>query len=273
MNVQRIVTKLGRKFKHASPTLLTWVGAGGVVATSILAVRATPKAMKIIAENTGYNHDGEMYSPSKMEIVQLTFKCYIPSALVGASTIVCIFGANVLNKKQQASIASIYAMMDQSYQQYRKAANEVYGEDADSQIRAQVAKDVYFSSDGYAVYDPDIDPSDKVLFYDEFSKQYFTSTMAGVINAQYHLNRNWSLQGEVSVNEYYGFLGIDKLKGGDDIGWTYEFAEEGLMRIDFDISKIEMDDGLECFLISYIHEPIPLDWTAEDVYNSYLQNK
>lgn len=36
--------KIGRSLKKASPTILTCIGAAGVVATAVLAVKATPKA-------------------------------------------------------------------------------------------------------------------------------------------------------------------------------------------------------------------------------------
>lgn len=248
MKGTKIINKAGRNLQQLSPTILTFLGVGGVITTSALAVRATPKAHQL-------KLDVEDYGGDKLDIFLATWKCYIPAALVGTATIACILGANVLNKKQQASIASIYALADQTYQQYRKAAKEVYGEDADNQIKAQVAKDIYISCDGYKVYSPDLDSaSEKVLFYDYYSNRYFTSTVAAVINAQYHLNRNWSLKGEVVINDFYEYLGIDKIKGGD-VGWADDFVEQGFMWIDFDISKVIMDDGLECFVVSAVHEP------------------
>lgn len=278
MKVGRIMSKAGRQFQHLSPAILTWLGVGGVVATTILAVKATPKALDVIEKEYNSRWEmnvdvGDFKKPgplSKFDIVRVAWPCYIPATLVGVSTIFCIVGANVLNKKQQASIASIYAMADQSYRQYRKAAEEVYGEDANSKIMAQVAKDMYADSGGYKVYSPDLDSdSDKVLFYDSYASRYFTSTLASVINAQYHLNRNWQLRGVASVNEFYHFLGIDKIKGGDDIGWGYDLAEGGLAWVDFDISKTEMEDGLECLIVTSVYPPEALDIDQDYPRDSY----
>jgi len=256
MNVQRLMTKIGRKLKKSSPTILTAFGAGGVVATTVLAVKATPKAVDMIHEKQ-IRHPDPM---TKTEKIQLVWQCYIPTALVGGTTIACIFGANILNKKQQASMASIYAMLDQSYKRYVQAAKEVYGEDADERIRAQVAKDMYIGCDGGYLYSPDEDTaSEKVLFYDYQSSRYFESTVAGVINAQYHLNRDWSMRGEVSINTFYEFLGIDKIKGWDDLGWSWDFAEQGFTWIDFGMKKTVMDDGLECYVIYAIQPPEPFE--------------
>jgi len=243
--------------KRSSPAILTCLGAIGVVATSVLAVKATPKAVDIIRAHEGIDHEGNYYEPTKLEVIQLTWKCYIPAALVGLSTIACIFGANVLNKRNQASLASAYALLSESYQQYRKAAKAIYGEDADSKIKAQMAKDTYVSADGYSVYSADMDlESERILCYDLFSKRYFTSTMAAVLNAQYHINRNLQLRGSVSINEFYEFLGIDKIENGDDIGWSIdEFIEDGIMWLDFDNRHTVLDDGLECCVISALRNP------------------
>jgi hypothetical protein len=259
-----LLSKTKSFLKRSSPTILTCFSVAGVVGTTVLAVRATPKALEIINDERLERADNDekfIYGSTPLpikDVIRLTWKCYIPAALVGLSTIACIFGANVLNKRNQASLASAYALLSESYQQYRKAAKTVYGDDADSKIKAQMAKDTYISDGwGYSVYSPDLDSeSEKILCYDLFSRRYFTSTMAAVLNAQYHVNRNLQLRGEVSINEYYDFLGIDKIENGDDIGWSIdEFIEGGIAWLDFNNMHTVMDDGLECCVISALWDP------------------
>jgi len=251
-----LLSKTKSFLKRSSPTILTCFSIVGVVGTTVLAVKATPKAVDIIRDREGIDHEGNYYGPTKLEVIQSCWKCYIPAALVGLSTITCIIGINVLNKRNQASLASAYALLSESYQQYRKAAKTVYGDDADSKIKVQMAKDTYISAygyiDSYSVYYPDLDSeSEKILCYDLFSQRYFTSTIAAVLNAQYHINRNLILRGSASINEFYEFLGIDKIENGDDIGWDMdEFIEEGIIWIDFDNRHTVLDDGLECCVIS-----------------------
>ncbi len=248
--------------KRSSPTILTCIGAIGVVATSVMAVKVTPKAVDIIRAREGIDHEGNYYGPTKLEVIQSCWKCYIPAALVGLSTIACIFGANVLNKRNQASLVSAYAMLSESYQQYRRAANTVYGEDADSKIKAQMAKDTYVSADGYSVYSSDLDPEgEKILCYDLFSQRYFTSTMAAVLNAQYHVNRNLCLRGDTTINEFYEFLGLDEIEYGNEIGWSMdELMEGGIMWLDFENSQSVLDDGMECCVISALWDPNKFDY-------------
>lgn len=239
--------------RRSSPTILTCASAVGVVATAVMAVRATPKAIILLEEAK----DDKGEDLTKLEIVRTAGPVYIPAALIGLSTIACIIGIKVLSKRNQASLASAYALLSESYQRYRKAANTIYGYDADSKIVAQMAKEVYVHADGYSVYSSDLDAdSEKILCYDLFSKRYFTTTMAAVINAQYHINRNLCLRGYSNLNEFYEFLGIEKIDYGDEIGWSMdELMEGGIMWLDFDNCYTKMDDGMECCVISALSDP------------------
>lgn len=250
MQKVKISKRVGCQLYRSSPTILTVVASVGVIATTITAVQATPKAIKLLKE--AELEKGE--NLTKLEIIRVAGSAYVPSALLGVSTIVCIFGANALNQKKQASLMSAYAMLNESYKQYRKSAKIVYGEDADDKIHAEMAKDAMVSTCdwGYRVYDMDMDrESKRLLFYDLASKKYFTTTMAAVLNAQYHVNRNLALRGDCSLNEYLSFLGIEGIDGGDELGWdiTYMVEEMDCYWLDFDNCKTTLEDGLECIVI------------------------
>ena len=118
LNLQRLAQRSKIYLRKSSPTILSCIGAIGVVATSALAVRATPKAIRKIRTDSKVNHDGDPEAYSKLEAVRSAWVCYIPAAISGTATIFCIFGANVLNKRQQASISSAYALLNSSYQDY-----------------------------------------------------------------------------------------------------------------------------------------------------------
>ncbi len=93
--------------KRSSPTILCCIAAVGVVGTAVASVKATPKAMKLLKKAT--DEKGEELS--KAEIVITVAHLYIPAAAIGAGTIFCIFGANALNKQQQARLMSAYALL------------------------------------------------------------------------------------------------------------------------------------------------------------------
>jgi len=251
MNLEKMTYQAARYLSRNSSTILTTLGAVGVVATTIVAVRATPKVHTIIKQ-TEYENKEPL---TTFEKVRIAVPHYIPSALIGLGTISCIIGSNMVNQKYQQSLLGAYALLDSSYKSYRTSARNVFGPDADNQIMMDVAHKAYVSNDGYAIYDPDTDDSDKVLFYDYFSERYFRATMASVINGQYHINRNLMLKGEVTVNEFYDFIGLETLKFGDHLGWGNEFFEDGMMWIDFENRLTVMEDGVECYIMSATFEP------------------
>lgn len=92
MQKVKISKRVGRQLYRSSPTILTVVASVGVVTTTIMAVRATPKAIKILKE--AELEKGE--DLSKLEIIRAAGPIYIPSVLLGVSTIACIFGAIAL---------------------------------------------------------------------------------------------------------------------------------------------------------------------------------
>ena len=117
--------------KKNSSTILTCLGATGVVITSVMAVKATPKAMLLLEEEKE-NKGSEL---TKLEVVMTAAPAYIPAVGIGLSTIACIFGANILNKRQQAALMSAYALINRSYRDYRSKLRELLGEETDEQVR------------------------------------------------------------------------------------------------------------------------------------------
>ena len=232
--------------KRNGSTILTVLGGAGVVATAVTAVKATPKAIKLI----------EVYEEQKgedlttLEKIKVAGPHYIPSILIGAGTIACIFGANVLNKRIQASLMSAYALIDSSCKEYKKKVKELYGEEAHKEVISSIAKDKY--TDDNHVND------NKMLFYDEFSHRYFESTLEDVIKAEYNTNRQLQCNGVVYLNEYYEFLGLEPSPGGTELGWSSGILESHYLaeQIAFDHGKVVLEDGLECCIITLRYEPV-----------------
>ena len=246
--MNRLLSSSKTFLKNNSSTILTCIGAVGVVATSIMAVKATPKAMALLEQ--AKEEKGEELT--KFDIVRVAGPAYIPSIVVGASTLACIFGANILNQKGQASLMSAYALVDSSYKDYRKKVDELYGEAAGAQVRAGIAQDKY--------EDIDIELSDgRLLYYDFYSGQYFEATPAEVKNAEYELNRKLMLDDCVYLNEWYQLLDLEPLEHGLDFGWSSCANMDAYWQtwIDFNHEKTVMDDGLECIIISFMQDPFP----------------
>lgn len=249
-------------FKRNSSLMLSILGAAGVVVTAVTAVRATPKALSLIDE--AEKEKGEALS--KTEIIVTAGGVYIPSLLIGVSTIACVLSAAVLSRRQQASLMSAYALLNRSYREYRQKLKELYGEDAHKNIVDSIAKehceDTHIYCSG-AIYnstldvDSEHDPEIIRTFYDCYSKRYFETTLSKVIQAEYHLNRNYMLWGEITVNEFYDFLGIKGIKDGDGIGWVVN--DDFYYWVDFNHRLNVLDDGMEVFMIEMIIEPCSIE--------------
>lgn len=78
---------------------------------------------------------------TKLETIKIAGPVYIPPILLGASTITCVLGANVLNKRTQAALVSAYGLLAESYKEYRNKVIDIYGEEADKKVKEEIAKD------------------------------------------------------------------------------------------------------------------------------------
>lgn len=232
--------------KKNAPTILSGLAGAGVVATTVLAVKATPKALALLEE--AEEQKGEELT--KTEIITVAGKVYIPTILVGVGTLACIFGANILSKRQQAAMMSAYALLDSSYKEYKSKVKELHGEEAHGEVVKGIAKDKY-EEDKIDVGE------DMQLFFDEFSGRYFESTMERVRNAEYQLNRELFMKSYATLNEWYYFLGMLPHEAGDMYGWTPEGNHENSWQewIDFRHMKTYIDNDLECHIIGFYQEP------------------
>lgn len=247
--------------RHSSK-ILTVMGAAGVVATTVLAVKATPKALELIdAELHEQNRERlarsvanscESYSPvdklKPVEVIKVAWKPYIPAAITGISTIACIFGANYLSVRSQASLMSAYALLDSSFKEYRAKTEELYPDE--SRI---VEREIIRSK-----FDENVrTDNEKELFFDFHSMRYFNSTMEEVEKAADILNQKLAMDGYACLNDFYDILGIKNTPYGHQLGWSLMYNDKmyGKPELEFNYDKIVLEDGLECTTIEIDYPP------------------
>lgn len=240
---------LSLKWQKRSSTVLTFIGAAGVIATAILSAKATPKAVEILRENSGWTHEGIVEEPTSIDKIKLCWKCYIPAAAVGLSTIICIFGANGINKKRQAALISAYGLLRSSFNEYKDKVAELMGEEGVSEIRKAVSKD-HFKEQNIP------EEGGKLLFYDYFSGQYFTSTMAELIDAEYQMNRKFAVRGYVTIGEWYELLNLPNDMFNDVLGWSLDNEDDSEFRwIDYEHELAKTEDGRDYYIVHMIYPP------------------
>ena len=261
--MQKLFYKTASSLKSNSSTILTVVAAGGVVITAVSTGKAAIKADKLL--KAAKEKKGE--DLTKTEVILTAGPAYIPPVVLGVSTIACIFGINTLNKKQQAALASAYALVENSYKDYRNKVKEMFGEEVDTQIRDSIMmeernRDIIAYAPGCQILPQD---GEIRTFYEPNRRSYFESTVEAVQNAEYHLNRNLAIRGDVTLNEFYSFLGLSETISGNVLGWDIQTLIESYESpwIDFDHRLVTLDDGLECYVIE---TPIPPTLEGEYEY-------
>lgn len=237
------LTKTCAKFlrKHGG-TLLAIGASVGVVLTAIETGKATIKAEKLVELNKDVPEYG------MKEKVKDCWQFYIPAAVLGAGTIGCIIGSNMLSRKEIASLSAAYVALGKSYQQYRRQVAECIGTEAEADIL-----------ENSKVEEKPAEEDKKLLCYEPFSNRYFHATEAELYDAFYQVNRDFNLNSEVSINNLYSYLGLDYLPEKDDMGWCsdYMINEWEYFWIDFVANKQTTDDGLEVYQVYAFQPPIP----------------
>ncbi len=245
--VEKFILKSEGFLRKNSPTILTCVGAVGVVATAVVTAKATPKALSLL--ETAEEKKGEELT--KKEKFKVAAPVFIPAAIVGGATISCIFGSNILNKKQQAALVSAYAALNKTYNDHKDKIEELYGENAIKTVAEEISKDKR--------KDANVETAEgEVVFYDEYSKRFFASTHERVQKAQYYLNRNLTMRDYAYLNEWYHELGLPEVEHGYTLGWTTALCTDHYWQpwIDFTKEHVVDDDGKDYYIIRMFQEPI-----------------
>ena len=242
--VKRGLYQVVKTIKANSPTILSVVACGGVVATGVLSAVYHKKAIEKLKEEENKTR----FDLTPIEKAKVLAPNYIWPAVSGGATIALILTSNALNKKQQAALYGGLIALDRCYKTYRNKVNDIYGESADATVVKEMSKDAIKKKDI-----PQKSTIEQTLFYEENSDQFFWSTMEDVIQAEYELNRLFILRGDASLNDWLKILDIPTCEFGDTLGWDDYVGEVtyGFRWIDFehryvDETEFHEDPALQC---------------------------
>lgn len=268
MNVWKMVSKNGG-------TILTCMGVAGLVSTAITAGRASIKAVDLIAkeriarqfeydeyvddiEKSGDCKWASIEPLKKSEIFKLTWRCYIPTFLIGGASIACIIGANSVHLKKQAAIMSAYALAETGFKEYRHKVVEIIGDKKASEVRESIVQDRIKKNP--PKHDTVIiTGKGKQLCYEALSGRYFESDIEAIRKARNELNAEFVRTGELMLNDVYYALGLENNKIGYELGW-YAMdpnIEQWLLEFKFDSCLTE--DGVPCLVVDFLVPPTMKD--------------
>ena len=250
-NLSRIARGVRTVVSKHSPEILTGIGIAGMITTTVMAVRATPKALELIDEGKlerADNDENFIYDSTPLpvkDVIKLTWRCYIPAAVTGCLSVSCLIGASSVNIRRNAALATAYTLSETALKEYRGKVVEVIGDKKEQAVRDAVAKD---KIDQNPVTSREIIVKEKgnTLCYDVTSGRYFKSDIDKLKKIENELNRQMRDDMYISLNEFYYEIGLNPTSIGDDLGWSIDSGY-----IDLNFSSQLTDDGTPCLVIDY----------------------
>lgn len=244
MNSKQIknwIHSLGKTANQKSPMILAAMGIGAGISAVGLGIEATIKATKKVeAENR--SRDTKM---NKKEIFQSVWKFYIPTVVTSMFSTACIIGSYSAHAKQNMALAAAYKLSETAFTEFREKAVEEIGVNKVNDIQKKIANRHMEETPAPSREVP-IVGSGSVLCFDDYSGRYFKCDRETIRKAANDCNDILKNEMYVSLNEFYGRIGLPYTSGGSEVGWNIDQFPFNVL---FD-TKIA-DNGEPCLVVTY----------------------
>ena len=254
-NLVKVYNKSEMKVRKYSPEILAGVGVVGVIASTVMACKATTKLNDILAESKEqleqiktvavdpayadkYTED-DAKKDTTITYVQTgvkVAKIYAPSVILCASSLGCLLASNNILRKRNAALSAAYMTVDKSFKEYRRRVAERFGDEVEKEIRYNIkAKEIVtVDEEGNEVKETVkvIEGADNPTTYSDYARFFDESCPAWQNDPEYNLtflraqqqyaNDLLKAQGRLFLNDVYKMLGIDITKAGQVVGWIYD---------------------------------------------------
>lgn len=254
-NTPKFIKSIRTTLSKHGPEILTGVGVTGVITSTVLAVKATPKALRLIDNEKQYRAEladvsVEEVELPKLDVLKTCWKCYIPAAITGTVGLVCIIGASSANARRHAALATAYKLSETALVEYRDKVVETIGEKKEQAVRDKVAEE-QITKTPVSKNEVIITGKGESLCFDPWSSRYFTSNIDLVRRAEVTLNERMlhDITGYASLNEFYDEIGLSHTEVGDYLGWN----TTNLIKLE--ISSHVTDDGRPSLVVGHYNRP------------------
>lgn len=241
--IQTAVTK-------KSPEILTGIGIAGMITTTVLAVKATPKALELIESEKESKKEFPDDKPglNAVEVAKVAWKPYIPAAVTGVVSVACLIGASSVSARRNAALATAYQLSTNALTEYKEKVVETIGEKKEKGIREKIAQDKV-AQNPVSKSEVVITGAGDVLFLEPVSMRYFTSDIEKVRKIINDINYRMTcgMEEYISLSEFYDEIGLTHTSNSDEIGWN--LYKDGQIRLDFHPTVAE--DGKPCLMLEY----------------------
>ena len=242
--------------KEHNPEILVGLGVAGMMTSTVLAVKATPKALDIMEDKKA---DLGVTYLTRKEIAQATWKLYAPSIGVGLASAACIILGTSNSIKRNTALATVYALSESTLREYQSKAKEMLGEEKAAELDREVSKSRVKKREVTTVVETEGSEyihhtgNGDTLVYDSLSGRYFRSSMNAIESAVNLINKSLLNDYIMTLNEFYNELGVPTIGAGSLIGWK---SDKELLEVSFesDVDK----NGNPYLILSYKNRPIPV---------------
>ncbi len=246
-NLSDLCKKTLKSAEKHSPEILIGVGIAGFVTSTILAVTATPKAIRLIEAR---KEELEVEELTALETVKTAGKCYIPAAISTVASAACIIGAKKIDMKRNAALATAYSITQESLKTYQRKVIETIGENKEQKIRDEIAKDKLNENPPEA-NQVVVTGTGQTLCYLKPMDKYFECDIEKIRKAEAKLNSILYSEMFVSVNDFYEQIGLRCFSElGDELGWNVDDGP-----IEFQYSSQLTENDKPVFVIDFRIEP------------------
>lgn len=242
--VQNVVTKHG-------PEILTGLGIAGMVSSTVLAVKATPKAVKKLEEFKKNNLESdEKIKP--IDAVKVTWKDYMPAVVTGGVSVACLIGASRVSLKRNAALATAYSLSEAALREYKDAVVETIGEKKEKTVKETVAKKK-IESNPPNPSEVIITGNGDTLCYDMLCGRYFKSNRNTLDMAANIMNRRLRSEMYLSLNDFYSEIGLEPVNVGYYLGWNIN--KDACDDVEIDYGAHLTEDGTPCVTVDFTKRP------------------
>lgn len=252
MYISRLMKSATRFAEDHLPQILVGVGVAGMAGAVGTAIKATPKAEKLIGEKKEELGKDEL---TVKETVEATWKCYIPTAVLMILATACVVGSTNINEKRKNALTAALTLAQSSIQEFKDAAKEVVGEEKAAEI-SEKARDNKIKNPTGSVPQVVVINGDGQLFFDPTTNAKFPSTVNKLKSVVNDLNKEMRDVCVITLNEFYTATGRGPTKGvGDGFGW--DINRNGYLDLEFE-PHLNDETGQTEFYINFVNPPMAL---------------
>lgn len=280
------VGRAGAVASKYSPQILTGVGIGAVVVSTVLIAKATLKLEDVMdvhaerkadvdekkqtmtAEEYSSTHHKRDMTKVYMHTAKDLTKLYGLPISLGVVGISCIVGGQGIQYKRTVGAVAAYKTLEESFDRYRARVVEEFGLDKDEEFnKTYVVREETDEEGNTSVTVEKLEERDYVFFHDNNNHNWKNTSpdynLMFVKAQETYANQLLSTRGHVLLNDVLDSLGMPRTHEGAVVGWV--LTQDGPNFIDFGIRDLQ---GTNSRVIGNIDEEAPsimLDFNVQGI--------